>query len=122
MSIIKFLLDENVDPRLLKALRRRAPEMVVWPIGAPGTPALQTLDPEILIWCETHGFSLVTNNRTSMPVHLQDHLAAARHVPGIFILNPNMPMGQTVDELVLIWGASEPDEYYDLLHHLPLRR
>jgi hypothetical protein len=55
-----------------------------------------------------------------MPRHLHDHLAAGRHVPGIFILNPNMNMGETIEELTLIWGASEPDEYADQLNYLPI--
>lgn len=122
MSVIKYLLDENVNPRLGKALKRHTPEMAVWQVGDPGTPPLHTLDPDILIWCEANGFTLVTNNRASMPTHLRDHLGAGRHMPGIFILNPNMTIGETVDELTLIWGASEPDEYYDLLHYLPLKR
>jgi hypothetical protein len=55
-----------------------------------------------------------------MPVHLQDHLATGHHVPGILTLNPDMTLGATIDELLLIWGASEAEEYRDLLLYLPL--
>ena len=55
-----------------------------------------------------------------MPVHLQHHLAAGHHVPGIFVLNPSMTMGTTIDELLLIAGASEAEEYGALLLYLPL--
>ncbi len=55
-----------------------------------------------------------------MPVHLRDHLDAGHHVPGLFILNPNMSIGDTVDELALVCGASESDEYRDLLIYLPI--
>jgi hypothetical protein len=120
MSAIKYLLDEHVNPRLQKALRRQSPEMVVWCIGDPGAPALHSLDPEILSWCEAHSFSLVTNNRASMPVHLRVHLDLGRHVPGIFILNPNMSWGETVDELALIWSALEAEEYANRLNYLPI--
>jgi|SRR5262245_9850509 len=120
MSEIKYLLDEHVNPRLRKALKRLAPDIVVWRLGDPGAPPLSTLDPEILLWCEDHGFSLVTNNRESMPVHLREHLAGGRRAPGIFTLNPNMNLGETADELVLIWGASEAEEYIDQLNYLPL--
>jgi hypothetical protein len=120
MSEIKYLLDEHVNPRMRKALKRLAPDIVVWRLGDPGAPPLSTLDPEILLWCEDHGFSLVTNNRESMPVHLREHLAAGRRAPGIFTLNPNMTLGETADELVLIWGASEAEEYMDQLNYLPL--
>ncbi|MDM8525395.1 hypothetical protein QUF80_18670, partial [Desulfococcaceae bacterium HSG8] len=31
---------------------------------------------DILLWCETDNFSLVTNNRKTMPGHLKEHLGA----------------------------------------------
>jgi hypothetical protein len=120
MSEIRYLLDEHVNPRLRKTLKRAAPDLVVWRLGDAGAPALSTLDPEILSWCEAHGFSLVTNDRESIPQHLRDHLAAGQHVPGIFTLNPNLTMGQTVEELVLIWSVCDADEYIDQLNYLPL--
>ena len=120
MSVIQFLLDENVNPRLFKALRRHAPEMVVWMVGQPGTPPLQTLDPDILIWCEANGFSLVTNNRASMPLHLQDHLANGQRIPGIFTLNGKMTLDETVEELSLIWEASDAEEYDNQIRYLPI--
>jgi hypothetical protein len=120
MSTIKYLLDEHVNPRLRTALVRREPDMKVRRIGDVGVPPMQTGDPDILLWCEAHGFSLVTNNRASMPVHLRDHLVAGRHVPGVFVLNPNMTMGETIDELILIWAASDSDEYIDQLRYLPV--
>ncbi len=120
MSEIKYLLDENVHPGLRRAIEQQSPDIVVWRVGDPGVPSLETLDPEILIWCEDNGFILVTNNRASMPVHLDDHLKAGRHVPGIFTVNPNMTMGETAAELALIAGASDPDEYADQVTYLPV--
>ena len=78
------------------------------------------LDPDILVWCENSGFILVTNNRKSMPEHLRDHLSLRRHMPGIFELNSNMSVGETIEELILIWSASEAKEYIDRLIYLPL--
>ena len=96
------------------------PELFVWVIGDPAAPARGISDPEILRWCEVNSFSLITNNRASMPLHLRDHLDVGQHVPGVFILNPNMTIGETVDAFALICGASEPDEYRDLLIYLPI--
>ncbi|NEQ97310.1 MAG: hypothetical protein F6K30_11390 [Cyanothece sp. SIO2G6] len=117
---LKYLFDENVDPEYAHQLRRRSPELVVRMIGEPSTPTKGTLDPEILDWCERTGFILVTNNRRSMPVHLADHLAQNRHIPGILILNPNLSLGKTLDELITIGFASFEDEYQDRIEYLPL--
>ena len=80
-----------------------------------GAPALGTLDSEILIWCEENDFILVTNNRKSMPAHLQEHLATRRYAAGIFTLSENMNSGETIDELLLIASASSSEEYRNLI-------
>lgn len=120
MSAIRFLLDENVDPLYRQELLRREPAMVVWRVGDISAPPDSTLDPDILIWCEQQSFILVTNNRKSMPLHLQDHLAQGRKIPGILVMNPKMSVGETLEELLLIWGASEGEEYYDRISFLPV--
>jgi len=94
--------------------------MVAWCVGDAGAPPLQASDPDILDWCEAHGFSLVTNNRASIPVHLRNHLAAGRHLPGIFVLNPSMKTGELLEELNVIWAASEAEEYTDQIRYLPI--
>lgn len=120
MSPLRFLLDENVDPLYAAELIHRDPELVVWRVGAPGTPPKGTSDPEILIWCEVHRFALVTNNRKTMPAHLHDHLAAGRHVPAIIALNPAMSVGDTLNGLWLIASAADEAEYYDRIAYLPI--
>lgn len=120
MSAVRYLLDENVDPLFRTELLRYEPEMVVWRIGDPTTPPAGSSDPDILVWCEENGFILVTNNRRSMPQHITEHLGTGRHYPGILELNPNMSIGETIEELILIWSASEREEYQDKLLYLPL--
>ncbi|MGH7496181.1 MAG: DUF5615 family PIN-like protein [bacterium] len=119
---MRYLLDENVDPIYRSELLKRESEMVALRVGMVGAPPHSTLDPGILSWCELNGFILVTNNRKSMPQHLRAHLAQGRHMPGIFMLNPSMTVGETIDELALIWAASEEYEYVDRIVYLPINR
>lgn len=120
MSDIRFLLDENVHPLYRQELLRLEPTIIVWRVGDVSAPPESTLDPDILVWCESRSFILVTNNRKSMPPHLQNHLAQGRHVPGIFVMNADMSIGETIEELLLIWGASDEKEYHDNIWFLPV--
>lgn len=113
-------MDENVNPVYTNQLRRQKPDLVVWAVGEPETPEKGTLDPEILFWCEEYNFVLVTNNRKSMPVHLSEHIAEGHHMPGIFILNPNLSVGQNLEELILLAEYSFDNEYQDQIIHLPI--
>jgi hypothetical protein len=120
MSDIRFLLDENLTPRYRKALLQRERLLIVWHVGLPGAPPKGTLDPVILDWCEANEFVLVTNNRRSMPVHLREHLVNGRHIPGILVISEQMTMGEIIDDLLLIWGASLAEELRDQIIYLPI--
>lgn len=117
---LKYLIDENVAPVYPVQLRRREANLTVRVVGEPGTPPKGTLDPVILLWCEEYGFVMVTNNRRSMPVHLADHIAQCHHVLGIILLNPNLSIGQNLEELIIIALGSFDNEYQDRIVHLPL--
>jgi hypothetical protein len=58
--MIRYLLDENVDPVLRRELLKRVPDMDIWRVGELGAVPLSTPDPEILRWCEEHQAMLVT--------------------------------------------------------------
>ena len=116
----RFLIDENISPEYRTQLLNHEPSLTVLAVGDEGAPVRSTPDPEILVWCEQNQFSLITNNRKSMPRHLLDHLSAGHHVPGIFTINLEVPMGKIIDELILIAGASGEDEYIDQITYIPL--
>ena len=116
----RFLIDENISPQYRTQLLNHEPSLTVLVIGDEDAPPKSTPDPEILEWCEQHQFILITNNRESMPQHLSDHLSAGHHVPGIFTINLEVPMGKIIEELLLIVGASDEDEYIDQITYIPL--
>lgn len=120
MSEIRYLVDEDTTHAISDQLRRRQPDMVVLTVGDDLAPPRGTLDPGILLWLEREGYCLIARNRRSMPAHLRDHLAADHHMPGIFTLRARASIGQIIDDLLLIWGASHPGEYQDQIVHIPL--
>lgn len=115
-----YLLDENVPAALADQLRRVEPAITIHAVGDDAAPPKGTSDADLLFWLEQNGFILVTRNRKSMPNHLLRHLANEHHVPGIFILKSGALMRAVLDDLVLIWGASVPDEYQDQIIYIPI--
>jgi hypothetical protein len=53
-----------------------------------------------------------------MPVHLAAHLAGSHHVPGILVTPAPLRIGPLINVLLLVWGASFPDEYRDKITYL----
>jgi hypothetical protein len=118
--MLKYLIDENVDRSYTNQLRRLNPDLFVIVVGELTAPAKGTLDPDILLWCERHDCILVTNNRKSMPVHLADHISYGHHMPGIFLLNIKLSIGENIEQLLLIAEGSFENEYLDRIEFLPL--
>lgn len=118
---LRYLIDESMPPLWRQLLLKQEPALTVYRIDDPGQPASGTLDPDILIWCERSDLVLITNNRKTMPGHLKDHLAAGRHVPGIFTLPTTYRVLEIIDNLILVAGASLPDEFKDQIQMLPIQ-
>ena len=59
---VRFLLDENLSPRLKVALLRLNPIVDVVRVGDPDAPPLGTRDPDVLRYLETSQRLLVTSN------------------------------------------------------------
>jgi hypothetical protein len=116
-----LLLDEHVPSFYRVQLRRHQPALKIWMVGEVGAPPKGTLDPDLLIWCEEHDFLLVTNNRSSMPQHLADHLAANRHVPGVLVLRRDVTIGQIIECLRVIAEVSVPEDFWDRIEFVPLQ-
>jgi hypothetical protein len=120
MNRLSFLLDEHVAHAIRDQLLRLSPEIEVVIVGQSGMPARGTLDPELLCWIEESGQILVTNNRRTMPTHLQTHFAMGRHIPGMLLLRRNASMGQVIENLFLLWETSTLDEFQDRVLFIPL--
>lgn len=115
-----FLFDEHMPKWWRLVIAQLNPGIVVHYLGEPGTPPLQSPDEDLLLWCEAFDAILVTNNRSSMPAHLLDHLAAGRHVPGVFLVQANLDAQLLANSLTYIAGASLPNEYQDQILYPPL--
>lgn len=116
----RYLLDEHVNRAIQRQLRRLDPQIDVLAIGDPDTPPAGTSDLDILGWLKENGYILVTENRSTLPVHLSDHFAAGRHIPGILWIRPGIGIGRIIEELYLIWFASTAKEYKDRTLFIPL--
>jgi hypothetical protein len=55
-----------------------------------------------------------------MPVHLANHIASGRHVPGILIIDLGAPIGVMLDDLILVASAAYENEFLDSIGYIPL--
>jgi hypothetical protein len=55
-----------------------------------------------------------------MPSHFGNYLTANGHSPGIMLVSQKDPIGPVIEELLLIWSASVPQEWENRIVQLPL--
>jgi hypothetical protein len=55
-----------------------------------------------------------------MPNHANERITTGKSLPGVFIVNDQMPIGKAIEELLTVIGASEADEWENLVVFFPL--
>jgi len=120
VSRLRLLLDEHLSHAIQSQLLRLDAQIEILVMGQSFAPAIGVADPDILLWLEQTGYVLVTNNRRTMPDHLRAHYDAGHRIPGIFLLKRHARIGQVIEQLYLLWVASEDEEYMDRLLYLPM--
>jgi predicted nuclease of predicted toxin-antitoxin system len=76
-------------------------------------------DPEVLALAAQEHRILVTHDRRTMPRHFADFI---RHdtSPGVFIIAQHVSVRMAIEELLLVWAASDSEEWLNLMIELPL--
>src|SRR5260370_20258872 len=82
-------------------------------VGLEGVP-----DSEVLEQAARDGRILISHDRRTMPVHFRGRLESGKPSPGVLIVPQHAALGPVVDAIVLIWAASEPDEWRNQIYYL----
>jgi len=106
---VRFQADANFNAFIVKGLLRRQPGIDIQSAEAAG-----------LSLAAQAGRILITHDYRTMPTHFADFLASGQHSPGVLLLHQTLPVAQAIDALLLVWDASEPEEWRDTLTYLPL--
>ena len=117
---MSFLVDEHVPTALINAVIGDEPSIVIMRVGQPGMPPKRTPDPQLLEFAEANRMAIFTFDRSTMAVHADAHVGAGRHTFGVFIwTNKMVGVKAAAEELVLLWSASEAEEWIDQVVYLP---
>jgi predicted nuclease of predicted toxin-antitoxin system len=114
---LKFQADADLDERVLRGLRRAMPEIDFQTAAAAGLERLP--DPEVLRLAADAGRVLVTQDRRTMPGHFRRFVSLGRS-PGVILLREGVSIGSAIEELLLIWSASDAEDWSNRLIWIPL--
>ncbi len=115
---MRFLTDENFDNRILAGLRRRRPELDILRIQDAGLIGVE--DPVILAWAAEDGRVLVTHDAATIPPFAYERVLAGDAMPGVIEVPFQMPIGEAIEELLLIVDEGQPGDLENQVLYLPL--
>lgn len=102
----------------MRGLLRLYPELDI--IRIQDTDIYGAEDSLVLEWTAREGRLLLTHDLRTMPAFAYERIAANRPVAGVVVVAGRLSIGQTIDELALIIGASDSDEWRDCVVTLPM--
>lgn len=116
---MRFLADENFNGRILRGLLRQNVDIDV--VRVQDTPLFQANDPVVLEWAAQENRILLTHDVNTITKHAFERVVAGLPMPGIVEIIETMPIGQAIEELLILIGASDPAEWENQIVYLPMR-
>ena len=117
--MLRLAADEDFNNRILRGLIRRQPEIDIVRVQDAGLNA--GTDAEVLEWAAVEGRVLLTHDVTTMKKHADERIVAGLPMPGLFEVGQEVPIGQAIEEILLIAECSLEGEWEGQIRFLPLR-
>lgn len=116
--MIAFLVDQNFNEHIVDGLTRRDVNLEfthVRDVDLADAP-----DTVVLEWAASQGLVLLTHDRKTMPPFADARVAAGLPMPGVFLVDDDMPIGQAIDELLVAAYCLSLEECQNLVRRFPL--
>ena len=116
--MLRLLADENFNGDIVRGLLLRLGDLDLVRVQDVGLAGAD--DPDVLAWAASDDRIILTHDRATMPDFAYQRVSQGEAMSGVFILNDRLPVGQAIDEILLLIGCSEQAEWSGRAVHLPL--
>lgn len=117
--MIRLLADENFDGRILDGIRTRLQMVDI--IRVQDTDICQAADPVVLAWAASENRVLLSHDVSTLIHDAYNRVRAGAAMPGVIEVHKDTPIGQAVDELEILIGAGQPEDFENLVRFVPMR-
>jgi hypothetical protein len=114
---VRYQADADLNEMIVWVTIRREPSVDFQTASAGGIRGLA--DPEVLAEAARAGRVLVTHDQTTMPEHFGAFILG-QESPGVLVIPQHVAVGEAAEELILIWAATEAEEWVNRICYLPL--
>ncbi len=89
---VRFQADEDLEPSIIKGLRRRQPLIEFETIPSAGLRGAP--DPAVLAFAAQAGRVIASHDLRTMPTHFADFLASGQHSAGLMLISRKLPIAR----------------------------
>jgi hypothetical protein len=114
---VRFQADANLNQMILLACVRRESSVDFQTATSAGLMGLA--DEIVLARAADEGRVLVTHDHRTMPRHFSAFISKQTSA-GLIIVSQSLPIAEAANELLMIHGATEAEEWIDRIVFLPL--
>ena len=108
----RFQADADFNQRIVLGLRRRERALDIQDAREGGVLGIE--DPEVLRIAADSGRILLSHDRRTMVTYFT-HFLQTNSSPGVIIVSQDLDIGTAIEGLLIIWAASEAEEWRDQL-------
>lgn len=116
--MLAVVTDENFREQIVNGLRRRHRGLDL--VTAREAGLLGSTDPELLAWAANQERVVLTQDLRTMKGFAYERVGRREPMPGVFEVPDLMPIGQAVEELLLVLQLLQPAEIENRVVRLPL--
>jgi hypothetical protein len=115
---VRFLADADLNKAIISGVLRREPAIDFLTAHVAGLRKMK--DAEVLGLAAEQHRVLVSHDVGTMPAHFRAFRDAGKGSSGVFLIAQSLQVGTAIEELLLIWLASEASDWENRLEWLPL--
>jgi hypothetical protein len=117
--MLRLAADENFNNDIVRGLLRRRADLDIIRVQDAGLSG--AADPVVLEWAAAEDRVLLTHDVTTLTRHAYDRIEHGAGMPGVIEVSRLVPLGQAIDDILLLADVSRAREWDGLILYLPLR-
>ncbi len=118
MSRPRFLADHDLNEHIVTGVLRREPALEF--VRARDIRMGERPDAEVLAYAADNGFIVMSHDVNTMPSAAYARMSSYQKMLGLLMVKQSDPVGTIIPCLIMMWSASEADEWENQVSFLPL--
>jgi hypothetical protein len=117
--MLRFAADENLNNNIVRGLLRRKSDLDIIRIQDVGLSGKD--DATVLEWAAKENRILLTHDVTTITKYAYERINEGLPMPGVFEVKMNSPLGDIIDDILLLAAYSFENEWVGQIGYLPLK-